>query len=312
MEHLLLSTRVVFPMLFLLALGYGVRRMGLLREEVFDGCTTLVFRAILPVSLFLETSTLDMQNAIDLWLMGVAVGGVVLFWGLSMLAIPQIEPDDRKRGAMVQGCFRSNLVLFGLPVAQKISGDAVLGPIAVVIAIVVPLFNVLAVITLEIFRGGNPNLKKILKGIATNPLIVGAAVGLLWLMTGLELPGLVAESLEEVAGIATPLALIALGGTFHFSPLQGNYRQLAVVMAGKLILMPALLFGLGILAGLRGAALAVLLAVGATPVAVSSFPMVRAMDGDGELAGQLVVFTELLAIISLFCWVYLLSSLGLV
>ena len=84
------------------------------------------------------------------------------------------EKDNKKRGVMVQGACRSNFVIFGLPICTLLCGDGILGKVAIAVAIVVPVLNIFAVFALEIFRGGKPSFKKILKGIATNPLIISA------------------------------------------------------------------------------------------------------------------------------------------
>ena len=312
LENLILSFRVVFPMFFMLALGYGIQRAHIVSEEILDGCSTLVFQIILPIHMFMSITKTTLEEALDVKLMLLTAGTITGFWLLGMLVIPKLEPDDRKRGSMVQGVFRSNYVLFGSVIAGTIAGEAAAGISAMVVAVAVPTYNVLSVVALEFFWGGKPNIRNILRGIARNPLILSAVFGILWLMTGLKLPGILNEALSDVAKIATPLAIIALGGTFHFSALRGNLKQLAIVVVGKLLLMPVLSMSIGVLAGLRGSALAVLLGTCATPTAVSSFPMAQKMGGDGELAGQIVVFNTMFSIFTIFLWVLVLTNLGLV
>lgn len=312
LENLTLSVRVVFPMFFMLALGYGIQRARIVSEEVLDGCSALVFQVILPIHMFMSITKTTLEEALDVRLLLLTAGTTVGFWLLGMLVIPRLEPDNRKRGSMIQGVFRSNYVLFGSVIADTIAGPAAAGLSAMVVAVAVPIYNVLSVVTLEFFRGGKPNAGNILRGIAKNPLILSAIFGLLWLLTGLKLPALLNDTLNDVAKIATPLAIIALGGTFHFSALRGNRRQLGIVLAGKLLVMPALVIGVGVLAGLRGSALAVLLGTCATPTAVSSFPMAQKMGADGALAGQIVVLNTVFSIVTLFLWVLVLTDLGLV
>lgn len=308
----MLGIRVVFPMFFMLAVGYGIRLANLVSEEVFDGCSTLVFKVMIPVNLFLSVGQSSIGDTFDPKLVVTAIGGVCVFWLLNMLIVPRLEKDDRKRGAMVQGAYRSNTVLFGIPIAQTIAGADAVAAAAVLIVIIVPLYNVLAVVTLESFRGGKVDFKTILKGIAKNPLIIGTVCGLLFFASGLEMPAVLEESLSDLSSITTPLALIALGGTFHFTALRGNLRQLMLVVVSKLILMPAFILTLGMLLGVGKLGMAVLIGIAAAPVAVSSFTMAQKMGSDGELAGQIVVFTVLMSIPTLFLWVFGLSSLGLI
>lgn len=312
LENLLLSLRVVFPVFFMLALGYGIQRANIVSEEILNGCSALVFQIILPIHMFVNISKTTLAEAVDAKLILLTVGTTFGFWLLGMLVIPRLEKDDRKRASMIQGVFRSNYVLFGSVIAGTIAGEAAAGTAALVVAVAVPTYNVLSVVTMEFFRGGKPNAGNMLRGIAKNPLILAAVFGVLWLLTGLKMPDILRKALGDVAGIATPLAIIALGGTFHFSALRGNLKQLAIVVTGKLLVMPLLVMSVGVLAGLRGSSLAVLLGTCATPTSVSSFPMAQRMGADGELAGQIVVFNTMLSVLTIFLWVLVLSNLGLV
>ena len=310
MENLMVSLEVVFPIFFMLALGYLIQRLHLVDEKVFDGITTLMFQVMLPIHLFLDISGTSVEESFSPKLMALGAGGVLLYALAAMVVIPCLEKDNFKRGAMVQACFRSNFVLFGVPIAQTLYGSAAVGAAAMLIAVIVPMFNVLSVTCLEFFRGGKPNGKKILSGIAKNPLIISSLLGILVLFSGIQVPSILQSGLSQVGSVATPMAIIALGGTFHFSALRGNMKQLCICVGSKLVVMPALFFLAGIMLGMQGLEFSVLLGVSATPVAVSSFPMAQKMGSDGELAGQIVVFTVLLSIVTMFFWVLLLKSFG--
>ena len=144
-----------------------------------------------------------------------------------------------------------------------------------------------------------------------NPLIVSSLLGVLWMFSGLQMPALLKDTLLDISGMATPLALVALGGTFRFAAVRNNLRPLVITVTGKLIIQPIFMFAIGILLGLRGAAMAILLGVATTPPPVSSFPLVQQMGGDGEFGGQIVVLSTLFAFPTIFLWVFTLSSLGL-
>lgn len=296
----------------MLALGYGIQRRNIVSRETFDGCSVLCFQVVLPILLFMDVSRTSLEEAFHPVLMATAVGGVAVVWLLAMLIVPRLEPEQSKRGVMVQGISRSNFILFGIPMARTMCGPEAAGAAAMVIAVLIPVYNILSVIALESFRGGKPNGKSILLGIVKNPLVDAAVLGLLYLASGLKMPALLEHSLDSVSAIATPLAILAIGGTFRFSALQGRKKQLAIVVLSKLFLVPALVVGVGILIGLRGLPLAILLGTCATPVAVSSFPMAQTMGGDAELAGQIVVFSVLCSMVSLFFWVLFLTNFGFV
>lgn len=311
MQNLTISFNVIFPICFMVLIGYAIRQLKLVPEEAFDGCIKLCFQVLIPLHLFMSVGSASLGDVFDGKMFLAVLGGVTVFWLLCMFLVPLIEKDDRKKGAMVQGISRSNFVLFGIPIAQTIAGDRAAAMAAIVVAVVVPLYNVLCVIGFEVFRGGKPDAKRIVAGIVKNPLIVSSLLGVVWMFSGLELPPLLKDTLLDISGMATPLAIVALGGTFRFAAVRNNLRPLVITVAGKLIVQPIFMFAIGLLLGLRGAAMAVLLGVATTPPPVSSFPLVKQMGGDGEFGGQIVVLSTLLAFPTIFLWVFTLSSLGL-
>ena len=160
-------------------------------------------------------------------------------------------------------------------------------------------------------RGSKVPVGKVLLAIATNPLIDATLIAFLFMAVGLRLPGVIETAVTDVSSVATPLAIIVLGGTFRFSRVGHIRAVLAVVGAAKLVLLPLIFVGSAALLGLRGVELGAFLAMSASPTAVSSFPMALQMGGDGELAGQVVVMTTAFSMVTLFVWVTCLSGLGL-
>ena len=172
------------------------------------------------------------------------------------------------------------------------------------------MFNILTVTEMEIFRGGSVKISSILKGIATNPLIIGCVIGFLFLFFKISLPTVIADTLSSLASVATPLALMILGGSIKFSKTKGYFRQIIYGLAGKLIVVPAIFLLIAVMLGFRQQELAVLVALYCSPVAVSSFVMAQQMDSVGDLAGQFVVLGAALSVVTVFLWVFLLKSLG--
>ena len=165
-------------------------------------------------------------------------------------------------------------------------------------------------VALEKFRGGKVNAKRICIGVVKNPLIIGALVAFLFVLTGIKMPMVLEKTVRDVSKIATPLALIILGGSFAFSTLCFNWKSLLIIVIGKLVLVPVCFLSLGVAVGFRGVELSALLALFASPTAVSSFSMAQQMEADDELAGQIVVMTSLCSIVTIFCWISGLSHFG--
>lgn len=312
MENLILSFNVVLPLFLSIALGYALRCMHMLEGVTQKSVNKLCFKVFLPIYIFRNIYTTDIASAFNPMLLMIAVGGIVGIFLLMMVLIPRIEPDNAKRGVMVQAIFRSNYVLFGLPVAVSLCGEENVGPTTLLIGIVVPLFNVLAVICLEAFRGGKPDMKRTLKGIAVNPLIIASLLGIAANLLGVTLPDSVSKSITDLGRIATPLSLITLGAGFEFRRLRGYTRQLAICLTGKLVAGPLIMVALAAALGMRREMLVPVLAIFGSPIAVSSYTMAEQMDGDGALAASLVVLATVFSIVTMFAFIFALKQLGLV
>lgn len=311
MENLMISANAVLPMCLIMALGYGTRRLGWIRREEISVINKIAFRIFLPCLLYYNVYCSDLSGSFDPLLMAYAVGGVLLTFGLSLGYTLLTEKLPERRGVMIQGMFRSNYVIMGIPVATALLGSDQLGTVSILIAVVVPLFNMLAVVVLEVFRGQKPKPLHILGQIVKNPLVIASALGILTLAAGIRLPHILERTIQNVSAIASPLQLFLLGAFFQFSGLKTYRRELVTVSAAKLIVSPGLFLGLGALLGFRGVAFVSLIGIFASPTAVNSFTMAQQMGGDAELAGDIVVTTSAVSILTMFLWIFLFKSLGM-
>ena len=306
----MISANAVLPMCLIMALGYGTRRLGWIRREEISAINKIAFRIFLPCLLYYNVYCSDLSGSFDPLLMAYAVGGVLLTFGLSLGYTLLTEKLPERRGVMIQGMFRSNYVIMGIPVAAALLGADQLGTVSILIAVVVPLFNMLSVVVLEVFRGQKPKPLHILGQIAKNPLVIGSVLGILTLAAGIRLPHILEQTIQNISAIASPLQLFLLGAFFQFSGLKTYHRELVTVSAAKLVVAPGLFLGLGALLGFRGVAFVSLIGVFASPTAVNSFTMAQQMGGDAELAGDIVVTTSAVSILTMFLWIFLFKSLG--
>ena len=312
MNNLYLSFSALFPVFFFLALGYFLRKIGMMDDGFLRKLNTLVYHVLLSALLFrnIYTARVEGGSAARLLAFGVLVNVAVFL--LLMVLVPVFEKENTRRGVMVQGIFRGNCLLLGLPVLQSLYGGENLDHASMLIAVVVPLYNVLCAIALEVFRGQSIRPGKIGRELCRNPLLIAAALALALRLARIRLPELVVGALRDLSAISTPLALLVLGGMFHFSQLRGSGGRMTVCLVGKLILFPALVTGLAVLWGFRGVDLGALLVMSASSTAVSSFSMAQQAGADGVLAGQVVVGTTLCSMLTLFLWIFWLKQLALI
>ena len=312
-ENLRVSFEAIVPLFVLMAVGAALRKKGMLDEALLPRLNTLVFRLFLPLMLFdnIYSTASSLEQAVDPALLAFAAAGVLAVYALSLALVLAIEKRPAQRGAMIQALFRSNFLILGLPISRSLFGEERASVTAMAVACVIPLFNVLAVVTLETFRrGGHVDAKKILRGIAVNPLIWASVLGLAALGAGVRLPAVIQTPVEELGTIATPLALLCLGASLRLDRVRGNRRNLAICVVGRLVVVPALTLPVAALLGFRGVAMGTLMAVFASPTAVTSWVMAQQMDSDGELAGQAVVFTSVFSCLTIFLWTFGLKQVG--
>ncbi|MDX5727583.1 AEC family transporter, partial [Clostridioides difficile] len=254
----------------------------------------------------------DLDGSLNFKLMAVAVIIIFSIFLILVFIIPKIEKDNKTRGALIQGVFRSNFVIFGIPVTISLFGDKSIGVTSLLIAVIVPMFNVLSVVILEIFRGGKVNIKHMIKSVLTNPLIIASFIGLTMLILNINIPTFLHKTIGDISKIATPLSLIILGGSFSFSAIKGHIKPIILGVCGKLILVPAIFLPISIFLGFRNVELASLMIMLSAPTAVSSFTMAQQMDSDSELAGQIVVFTSGFSILTVFLIIFILKQNNLI
>lgn len=310
MESLLVCFRAVVPIFLMMALGYLAQRLGAIRREDVPRMNKIAFRFFLSITLFYSIYKSDISRAVQPKLLLFSVAAVLVEFALAAGFVLLTEKEPEKRGVKIQGLFRSNFVLIGLPLTEALAEGKDIGPVALLIAVVVPLFNAMAVVTLEAFRGNRPPVGKILGNILINPLIIASALGLLFLLTPLRLGTVLESTVRQISGVANPFMLFLLGAFFRFDGLRRYWRDLLEVSIGRLVIIPGVFLTAAWLLGFRGVAFAGLIPMLGSATAVSSFTMVQQLGGDDELAGDIVVITSALCVVTLFFWSFLFKTLG--
>ncbi len=300
----------VLPIFLIMALGYAARCCGAVKRESVPGLNKLMFRWFMPIMLFNSIYKSDVSGVLQPKLLLFAAGTVLAVYFLSLGYVLLTEKEKERQSVMVQGLYRSNFVIIGLPLASSLVEGADLGPVVLLISVVVPMFNVLAVITLEAMNGRRPGIGRLLLDIVKNPLIVGTAVGLVFLFTGIKLPSFLESTASQIAAAANPMLLFLLGAFFKFDGLRRYAKELVQVCLGRLVVIPGLALTAAMLIGVRGVEFAGMIAIFGSATAIASFTMAQQMGGDAELAGDIVVATSALCCFTMFGWAMLFKSLG--
>ncbi len=311
MENIVIALNAVLPLFLIIGLGVAARRLRILSDASARQANGLCFKLFMAPLLFSNVYHADLGAAFDPRLILFCILGTVCEFLVGLALLSRTVSDRAARGVMLQAFCRPNLILLGLPMSISLFGEDGVGPISVLVAVMVPLINILAVLSLELFHGSAPSPRRILLGVVRNPFVLGAAAGLLCQLGGFRLPYLLDTVVTELADAATPLALVLMGASMDFGRLRGSLGHLAACTAARLVVFPAVFLSLGAAMGFRGVALCAVMLVFATPVAVNSYTMALQMDADADLAGGIVLLTTALSCLTLFLWIFSLKSLGL-
>jgi len=300
---LLLQTMAITTPIFLVVMcGYGLRRVGLIDDHFIRMGSRLVFNFTLPVLLFISIATRPLTYGVTLQGAMVGLLVTVIMWLLmEALAKRLVEPRS-DRGVVVMGGFRSNLGIVGLAYVLNAHGEDGIAQIAMYLALVTMLFNVLSVITLSRKQADNISVLDTLKGIAKNPLIIAIVLAAVWSMLGstigLQLPQVVLTTGQYFAAMTLPLALLCAGGSLSFRALRDDMDKVWLATVAKLLVAPVLTALVAYGFGLRGVSLELLVLMACAPTAAASYPMVRAMGGNAKLVASIIAVTSLLSFAS--------------
>lgn len=330
------AANAVLPILLLILLGYGLKKAGWVSENFTKTGNKLVFNIFLPAMLFINVYDIDGIASIQWDVVLFVVTVICLLFVLAIFIAICTTKVPERRGVVMQCVYRSNFAIIGMPLAAALGGDEAMAITAVISAFSIPLYNLFSVIALTMFlkdeHGNQRNFKAVFRDIVSNPLILSVAAGFVLLgirQLQTEIFGDVVlslkrnlkflyTSLNNLKSIASPLALVVMGAQFEFSAVKGMFKEIAVGTASRLVIAPVVGIGLAILLSAHTNLLScgvneypALVALYGSPMAVSAAVMAGQMHNDEQLATQLVVWTSVFSILTIFLTVCIMMPAGL-
>lgn len=309
----MLAMDVVLPILVMMAIGYLVRRCKIVDQVSLDRMNTLVFYVFMSSLLFVNVYSLDASKIFrleNIALISFPVFCTLLTIFFSYFVYSKKILNEKQRSVMIQGAYRGNFVLFGIPMASTIYGAEALGMTSLLLATMIPLFNISAIILLESCRGGKVTAKRLILSLLKNPLMIATVLGILCVSFGISLPFIVEQTVSSLSRAATPLAFIVLGGSLEMKSMKKHWKYISSVNFIKLILFPLFTITLGHFLGFGKVETVAFLGATACPTAVASFSMAKEMGADGDLAAGIVISTSIFSIVTIFLWVVVLKGIG--
>ena len=314
MENLIFSLNATVPIFLLMILGFLLKKLGVIDDVFASKMNKFVFLIPLPVLLFEDLSTVDFAQV---WNMKFVLFCFVVTLVCIILAalVSFLWHDKSIQGEFIQASYRSSAALLGIAFIQNIYGNAGMAPLMIIGS--VPLYNIMAVVVLSFFKPDRKKLDKevwktTLKGIVTNPIILGIAAGLLWSALRLPMPSILEKTVSDIGAVATPLGLMAMGASFDIKKAFGKVKPAAAASVMKLVLFAALFLPLAVWMGFRREELVAILVMLSSATTVSCYVMARNMGHEGVLTSSVVMLTTLFSAFTMTGWLYILRSMGMV
>lgn len=314
MENLIFSLNATVPIFLMMILGLFFRKINWIDDSFANKMNSFVFRVPLPLLVFKDLATVNFHEVWNFRFVGfcffVTIASITL---VSLLSF--VWKDRSIQGEFIQASYRSSAALLGIAFIQNIYGNA--GMASMMIIGSVPLYNMMAVIVLSIFSPEEKKLdgaliKKTLKGIVTNPILIGIALGILWSVLALPFTGIIEKTVGSIANVSSPMGLMAMGATFDIRKAFQKMKPAVTAAVIKLVGFVTLFLPLAVKMGFREKELIAILVMLGSATTVSSYVMAKNMGHEGTLSSSTVMLTTMLSAFTLTTWLYLLKSMGLI
>lgn len=314
MENLIFSLNATIPIFLMMLLGMLFRKLGWMDEVFAAKMNKFVFLVPLPVLLFEQLATVDFSEVWDIKFIIFCFVVTAISITISTL-ISLLWKDRSIKGEFIQATYRSSAALLGIAFIQNIYGTAGMAPLMIIGS--VPLYNIMAVVVLSVFKPGNNSfdkalVKKTLKGIATNPIIIGIVAGFVWSALKLSMPSILHKTVSSIGATATPMGLMSMGATFEMKKATSKMKPTLVAVFMKLVGFCAIFLPMAALLGIRNEEMIAILVMLGSATTVSCFVMARNMGHEGTLSSGVIMMTTLLSAFTLTMWLDVLRSFGLV
>ena len=314
MENLIFSLNATIPIFLMMLLGMLFRKLGWMDEDFAAKMNKFVFLVPLPVLLFEQLATVDFSEVWDIKFILFCFVVTAISITISTL-ISLLWKDRSIKGEFIQATYRSSAALLGIAFIQNIYGTAGMAPLMIIGS--VPLYNVMAVVVLSFFKPGNNSfdkalVKKTLKGIVTNPIIIGIVAGFVWSALKLPMPLILHKTVSSIGATATPMGLMSMGATFEMKKATSKMKPTLVAVFMKLVGFCAIFLPVAAMLGFRNEQLIAILVMLGSATTVSCFVMARNMGHEGTLSSGVIMMTTLLSAFTLTMWLDVLRSFGLV
>lgn len=312
-DNLQFSLNATVPVVLMMIFGYICRKINLLDDHTTAQLNKFTFRAALPALLFNDLSTAEFSGVWDGKMVLFCIIVTLLSVGIAII-YSLFHKDKAERGEIIQAAYRSSAAILGIAFIKNIYGESTMA--AMMIVGTVPIYNIIAVAVLAATspKKSEADRKKLfldtLKGIVTNPIIIGIAVGLAWSLLALPQHVIMVKTVSYLGNMATPLSLIALGASFRTSEAGSRVKVTVGICLIKLVLLCAIFLPVAISLGFRGEKLVAILVMLGSATTSSCFVMAKNYGHKGAITAFSVMLTTICSAFTMTLWLFLMRTIG--
>lgn len=314
MQNLIIVAGLVAPVFLIVALGFFLKKVGLINDNFVRLSSRIVFTVSLPALIFTEISKTDLSAILNLDLIGFAYAGtLVTFFAVWLISIPSVKTAT-DRTVFIQGSFRGNFAVIGLALIANVYGINSLGKASLLLAFTIPIYNTLSVIalTVPLRKERKMNIRSTVFEILRNPLVLAVILSIPFSYFKIRLPFIVNTTIDYLAVLALPLALLGIGGFMDFKEIKKGFTLSVYSTILKLIVFPVIMTYGAYLFGFRGYDLGLLFILFACPTAIASFIMAEAMGSNSKLAANILLMTTLASLFTITLGLFVLKEHNLI
>jgi len=293
----------LIPVFMLIVLGFALHRMLLKDAAVWRGLEQLVYYVLFP-ALLIDTLARANLSAVPI----AGVGGALLLAVIAISALclalrpwlaRRLGVDGPAFSSVFQGSCRWQTFV-ALSVAGNLWGDIGITLSSVAMVAMIPLLNIFSVAVLAHYAAPTRlSWPDILLTIARNPLIWACVIGLAINLMGLPMPRPLHQFADALGRCSLALGLLVVGAGLHLEGLRRPRAAALLTVGLKLVVMPFIAIGFGLLFGLSGTSLAVVACCASVPSASNGYILARQMGGDAPLLAQILTLQTALAVLTM-------------
>jgi len=304
------------PFILLAALGFFIKRRGMIDDNLVKQGNRIVFNFAIPATIFNNVYRADLSEVFDVRFLTFNSLYLVVFfliiWGLAWIMMK----DKDLVPSFVNTAYRGSLPVVALPLLVLMFSDAYdpnILPKGILAVSVLQILTISAAVVL--FAVHDPAARKkgalgIIVSILKNPLVIGVILGLIFNAFGWTLPTFAATTVDSMGAFVMPLAMICVGANISFRGFDKKFKYVTIATAVKLLIMPIAGVLVAYLFGFRGSDLTLIMILNALPMAVGAYVMQAELGGDSYIGASVLMITMVLSALTLTLFIFLFRVMG--